>query len=142
MTFSPPRMGIGSYKTIQPGVFELVRFCTDTSYRIPGIASKLLTHFKRNHQWNEIYSYADRRWSVGNMYYKLGFELTTTNPPDYYYVINGKRKHRWAYRKDILKNTLPNYDPTKTEYENMQNHGFYRVWDCGTLKFSMKNANP
>ena len=41
-----------------------------------------------------------------------------------------------------LKNTLPLYDPSLTEYQNMQNAGFWRVWDCGTLKFTMFNIPP
>ncbi len=141
MTFSAPRVAVGGKRKDgdRTGIWELSRFCTDVNYRIPGIASKLLTHFKRNHEWKEIYSFADMRWSVGNMYYKLGFDLVATNPPAYFYVVNGKRKHRWNYRKDIIKNTLPNYDATLTEYQNMQNHGYWRVWDCGSLKFSMKN---
>lgn len=142
MTFSPPRVALGQKnKGDKEGVWELSRFCTDVNFRIPGIASKLLTHFKRNHEWTEIYSYADKRWSVGNMYHQLGFTLTADNPPDYFYVIGGQRKHRWNYRKDILKNTLPNYDPSLTEYQNMENHGYWRVWDCGTLKFSMINRS-
>lgn len=139
MTFSVPRTGIGVHKNKQTNTFELVRFCTEVSYRIPGIASRLLEHFKRNHEWTEIYSYADKRWSKGNMYYQLGFNLVVDNPPDYFYIVNGVRKHRWNYRKDMLKNSLINYDPSLTEYQNMTNHGFYRVWDCGTLKFSIKN---
>jgi hypothetical protein len=141
MTFTAPRVALGQKDKTKclAGVWELSRFCTDIRYRIPGIASKLLTHFKRNHIWTEIYSYADKRWSVGNMYRQLGFDLVADNPPDYFYVIGGVRKHRWNYRKDILKNTLPNYDPTLTEYQNMVNHGFWRVWDCGTLKFSVSN---
>lgn len=140
MTFATPRIALGAKcNKDQTGMWELSRFCTDTNFRIPGIASKLLTHFTRNHHWKEIYSYADKRWSVGNMYHQLGFTLVADNPPDYFYVVNGVRKHRWNYRKDILKNTLPNYDPTLTEYQNMVNHGFWRVWDCGTLKFSMVN---
>lgn len=143
MTFTSPRVALGQKNktTDRAGVWELSRFCTDVKYRIPGIASKLLKHFQRNHTWKEIYSYADKRWSVGNMYRQLGFELVADNPPDYFYVVGGKRKHRWNYRKDILKNTLPNYDPSLTEYQNMVNHGFYRVWDCGTLKFSMTDVN-
>lgn len=139
MTFSVPRTGIGVHKNKKPNTFELVRFCTDVNYRIPGIASRLLKHFQKTHKWSEIYSYADKRWSVGNMYEKLGFSLTNDNPPDYFYVINGVRKHRWNYRKDILKNTLPNYDASLTEYQNMVNHGYYRVWDCGTLKYTIIN---
>lgn len=140
MTFSNPRVGIGQHKVKKPTVFELVRFCTDVRYRIPGIASKLLTHFKQNHQWTEIYSYADKRWSVGNMYTQIGFTLSADNPPGYFYVVDGLRKHRWSYRKDAIKQKLPNYDPSKTEYENMVAHGFWRVWDCGTLRFTLKNA--
>ncbi len=139
MTFSQPRAGIGVHKNKKENMFELVRFATNINYRIPGIASKLLTHFKKNHEWAEIYSYADMRWSIGNLYYKLEFQLVKTNPPDYFYIIDGKRKHRWNYRKDILKKTLPSYNPNLTEYQNMVNHGYYRVWDCGTLKFSMTN---
>lgn len=143
MTFTSPRISVGARGTTREGVWELSRFCTDVNYRIPGIASKLLTHFKRNHTWTEIYSFADKRWSVGNMYHQLGFALVADNPPAYFYVIGGQRKHRWNYRKDVLKNTLPNYDPSLTEYQNMENHGFWRVWDCGTLKFSMVNeARP
>lgn len=143
MTFSVPRISVGALKKDRSGyggIWELSRFCTDTNYRIPGIASKLLTHFKRNNEWTEIYSFADRRWSVGNMYHQLGFELVIKNPPAYFYVVDGIRKHRWNYRKDVLKNTLPKYDPSLTEDMNMINHGYWRVWDCGTIKFSMKNV--
>jgi len=136
MTFSRPRVALGQRKA-QPGYWELSRFCTDIRYRIPGVASKLLEHFKRNHEWVRIYSYADKRWSVGNMYTQLGFTLTVDNPPDYTYVVDGRRRHRWNYRKDVIKHTLENYDPALTEYQNMENHGFWRIWDCGTLRYDL-----
>lgn len=141
MTFTSPRVALGQRDKTKDnaGVWELSRFCTDVNYRIPGIASRLLKHFQHNHEWNEIYSYADKRWSVGNMYHQLGFELVADNPPDYFYVVDGVRKHRWNYRKDILKGTLPNYNASLTEYQNMVNHGYWRVWDCGTLKFSIRH---
>ncbi|MCK9369661.1 hypothetical protein M0R04_07115 [Candidatus Dojkabacteria bacterium] len=141
MTFTSPRVALGQKDKTKSkeGIWELSRFCTDITYRIPGIASKLLKHFQRNNEWKEIYSFADMRWSVGNMYQQLGFDLKTTNPPAYFYVVDGKRKHRWNYRKDIIKNTLPNYDASLTEYQNMQNNGYWRVWDCGTTKWVMMN---
>ena len=138
MTFAVPRVALGQKnRSNLSGVWELSRFCTDVNYRIPGIASKLLTHFKRNHEWREIYSYADKRWSVGNMYHQLGFNLVADNPPDYFYVVDGTRKHRWSFRKDVLKTLLPKYNPDLTEYQNMEAHGYWRVWGCGTLKFSI-----
>jgi hypothetical protein len=141
MTFSKPRVALGQkgLNSSTSTKWELSRFVTNTDYRIPGIASKLLKHFERNNTWTEIYSYADKRWSTGNMYIQLNFTLVADNPPDYFYVINGARKHRWNYRKDILKHKLANYNPLLTEYQNMVNHGYYRVWDCGTLKFTKIN---
>ena len=134
MTFTKPRVGIGR-KNAGTGVWELSRFATTSQYRIPGIASKLLKYFQRHNDWSTIVSYADRRWSTGKLYYTLGFALGAKNPPSYHYIINGKRKHRWGYRKDILKDKFPEYDSGLTEYQNMQNAGYWRVWDCGTLRF-------
>jgi len=144
MTFCKPRVALGyknSDRSTYDSVWELSRFATVTNYRIPGIASKLLMHFKRNTKWTKIISYADNRWSTGNLYYQLGFVLEATNPPDYFYIIDGVRKHRWNYRKDILRTSLANFNSKLTEYQNMVNHGFYRIWDCGTMRFVLNN-NP
>lgn len=119
-------------------MYELARFATLSKSHVVGAASKLFKYFTRNYDWTNVYSYADRRWSEGNMYYALGFELTRTNPMNYHYVIDGKRKHRWAFRKDALREKYPNqYNSEKTEYENMLSMGYDRVWDCGTLKFEI-----
>lgn len=142
MTFGKPRVLLG-YNTKKSNtefiIWELSRFATNTKYRIPGIASKLLEYFKKHNEWNRIISYADKRWSTGNLYNVLGFTMEKSNKPDYFYVIDGKRKHRWNYRKDILKRTLPNYDPMLTEYQNMTNAGHWRIWDCGTYRFILDN---
>ncbi len=52
--------------------FELLRFCNKKYENIIGGASKLFFHFLKDHEEiNEIISYADRRWSIGNLYQKL-----------------------------------------------------------------------
>lgn len=131
MTFSKPRIAVGK----QESGIELVRFTTKTGYHVIGIASKLLKTFERLHLNQMIYSFADRRWSVGNLYEKIGFQCETINPPDYFYIVDGIRKHRWNYRKDVLKNTLPQYNPNITEYKNMQQAGYDRIWGCGTIRY-------
>lgn len=135
MTFSKPRVAVGAKTNNQVGVYELSRFAT-SSERVIGAASKLLTAFERQFNPVQVYSFADRRWSTGNLYFKLGFELTATNKPSYHYVINNTRKHRWAYRRDVISKTLPNFNSQLTEHQNMINHGYHFVWDAGTLKFS------
>ena len=114
-------------------VWDLTRFCTNYSYHIPGAASKLLTYFKRNYEWEEIYSYADRRWSVGNLYYKLGFTLKRTSRPNYWYTKGHSRLYRFEYRKK--------YDDPKGIPEQIMRakEGYYRIWGCGTLKFVLYN---
>lgn len=139
MTFALPRILMN--KRSQPsGTYELTRFATNINVRCVGISGKLLTHFKRNYSWASVYSYADKRWSRGNMYTALGFSLTANNPPDYSYIVDGVRKHRWGFRKDIIREKYPNiYNIAKTEYEMMLMVGYDKIWDCGTLKFTITN---
>lgn len=140
MTFVKPRVLLGFKNKNYDGIFELARYVSDNNYLTPGMASKLLAYFKNNYNWKEIFSYADLRWSDGDIYFKLGFKLDSIVMQNYHYIINGKIKHRWGYRKDKLKELfVEKYDPSLTEYKNMINFGYDRVWDCGNLKFIMKN---
>lgn len=139
MTFSKGNISKGHIQ--KDNIYELSRFCNLCFYKIPGAASKLLNFFKHNYTWNEIFSYADRRWSNGNLYYKLGFELNSIIKPNYWYMNKQnilKRIHRFSYRKSILKN-MKNYDENLTEQEIMKKEGFIWIYDCGNLKFIMKN---
>lgn len=135
MTFCHPKLSRG-YKHSNKQVWELSRFCTKIGYRISGVASRLLKYFKNNYVWKEIFSYADRRWSEGNIYYKLGFELEKVTDPNYFYSKDGiHRIHRFALRK-------PNNLPENISEQNINRlNGFYRIWDCGNLKFKIINTN-
>lgn len=134
MTFCKPRVFMN--RNPKDGEIELSRFSTKKEYRIVGIASKLLSHFKKNNEYNQIISYSDRRWSEGNLYYKLGFKLSNTSRPGYFYIVNNERIYRWNFRKDLIAKKFPeSFDPNLTEYQNMLKLGIDRVWDCGTLKF-------
>jgi hypothetical protein len=35
------------------------------------------------------------------------------------------------YQKHKLEKLLPIFDPLLTEWQNMQNNGYDRIWDCG-----------
>jgi hypothetical protein len=66
MTFGKPRFN-KNYE------YELIRYAT--SKHVIGGAGKLLKYFERNYKPKSIITYADRRFSQGNMYSKLGFTL-------------------------------------------------------------------
>ena len=48
-----------------------------------------------------------------------------------------KREHRFAYRKSELPKKLQTYDENLSEWENMKNNNYDRIWDCGSIKFKM-----
>jgi len=132
MTFSHGNISKGSRSI--PEVWELNRFCSNSNYIINGAASKLLEYFKRNYSWRIIFSYADRRWSDGNLYYRLGFELNKETAPNYWYIKGLERIHRFNLRKN---NTDPKDIP---EWILRYKEGYSRIWDCGSLKFILKNS--
>jgi G:T-mismatch repair DNA endonuclease (very short patch repair protein) len=138
MTFSKRRIALGG-KHVEND-YELSRFCTLFNFNVIGIAGKLLSYFEKTYNPNKIISYADRRWSAGNLYIRLGFTLHHISSPNYWYLINNYRTrvHRFGYRKNILKDKLSTFDPNLTEWQNMQANGFDRIWDCGNLVFIKK----
>ena len=114
--------------------YELLRFCNKINISIVGGASKLLTYFERNYNPKSIISYANRRWSQGNLYDKLGFDFKYNTLPNYFYFKNGKPEvleSRIKYQKHKLKNILDTFDSSLTESENMYNNDFRKIYDCG-----------
>ena len=67
------------------------------------------------------------------MYQKLGFNLVHNSDPNYYYIIDGVRKHRFNFRKDKL--IREGFDENKTEIQIMNERGYYRIFDCGMQKW-------
>jgi hypothetical protein len=136
MTFGKNRLALGNNKTMI-GEYEMYRYAT--SKTIVGGASKLLSYFIKTYKPTKIISYADRRWSEGNLYEKLGFIKKSNGVPNYWYFKPGyfNRYHRFNFRKDQLQKKLEVFDPMLTEWENMQNNGWDRIWDCGNLKYEL-----
>lgn len=128
MTFSSPRFN----KNIE---WELVRFCSRIGYHVVGAAGKLLACFERQYRPKNLISYADRRWSMGNLYKELGFNLDRESPPNYWYFKRGNLESRVKYQKHKLKNLLEKYDESKSEVQNMKDNGYDRIFDCGNLVF-------
>lgn len=116
--------------------YELVRYCSLLNTTVIGGASKLLNYFEKVYKPTSIGSYSDRRWNTGNLYIKLGFELTSISPPNYRYIKNNKSFSRHTFMKHKLKGLFPSiYSEEKTEKEIMQEAGYLRVYDCGNMVF-------
>jgi hypothetical protein len=117
----------------EEGEFELLRFCNKLNTNVIGGASRLFSYFIKNYSFTEITTYADRSHSNGNLYKQLGFDFVGKTKPNYYYIINNKRKYRFGFRKDIL--VKEGFDPNKTECEIMLDRGIYKIFNSGNLKY-------
>lgn len=129
MTFSKGRILMGG----KSNEWELTRFCNKINTNVVGAAGKLFNYFVKNYNPTKIVSYSDIRLFNGNMYKNLGFERISQSKPNYWYVINGIRYHRFNFRKSVL--VKEGFDKTKTEKEIMFERKIYRIYDCGHIRW-------
>ena len=120
-------------KSNQPNLWDLTRFCNN-GCKVIGAAGKLFAYFIKTYNPEKVISFADARWSQGDVYYKIGFKMEHFINPDYWYVKNGVRYHKAGFAKSKLQNK--GIDVTrKTEREIMREQGFLRIYDCGKYRF-------
>ena len=67
---------------------ELIRFASLNGHSVVGGLGKLLTAFIREHQPDDIMTYADRDWSNGESYEKLGFRKIENTLPQPFWIKN------------------------------------------------------
>lgn len=129
MTFSKGRVIMGG----KSNEWELNRFCNLINTKVVGSSSKLLKYFISKYKPEKIVSYSDIRIFDGNMYKTLGFDNISQSRPNYWYVMNDMRYHRFRYRKSIL--VKEGFDKNKTEKQIMFDRGIYRIYDCGNIRW-------
>jgi len=104
---------------------ELVRFCSKSNTTIVGGASKLLKYYINNYS-DKIHTFSDVMYSNGELYENIGFVKEYDLRPDYYYVVDGKRKHKFNFRG-------------KNEKIRMLENKIYKIYDAGKVKYKYKN---
>lgn len=131
MTFGKPRFeqDIADY--------ELLRFATEKKHTIVGGASKLLTYFEKLTNSPSILSYANKRWSDGNLYEALGFMyLRDTNPSAFFFlgsIANPKLIHWRTYKKERIVELCPDYNSELSIETNLFNNKYRKIYDCGHM---------
>lgn len=134
MTFGSPRLSLGHKEKKYD--YELIRFCSKLNTSVIGAAGKLFSYFLKAYDPASVISYCDRRWSIGNMYEKIGFKFDHASQPNYFYVEGNNRKNRFRYRKTLLVGM--GYDKNKSEKEITEELGIPRIYDCGTFVYIWK----
>ena len=122
----------------------LIRSSNDCDYIIQGMTSKMFKYFLRHYNCKEVKTFLDRRWEYKpehNVYIKCGFKIDSYLGPDYRYTNgHGERYHKFGFRKKILHNKY-GFPLTMTEREMTEKLGYYKIWDCGLIRYIYKNPS-
>jgi hypothetical protein len=117
--------------------WELSRYATN--YNVVGGFNKLFNYARKIIDFKKIITFADLRWSDlnNNIYEKTGWTKEYITKPNYFYINNNnyQRTHRFNMRKSALKDKLNSFDEKLTEVENCDINGYYRLFDCGNIKY-------
>lgn len=120
----------------EEGVYELARYATDGI--ISGGFTKLLKAFQREYSPVRIVSFSDNGVSDGGVYEQAGFVATAELPPDYSYWTNGRKYHKFNYRKNRFRRDASlKYEEGLTERELADLNNLYRVYDAGKTRWEL-----
>lgn len=137
MTFSKMRSTMGTGNEDLSNCYELTRFCNLKYTNVVGAASKLFKHFVAQVNVDRVRSFSDKAHTKGTLYATLGFAKLHENDPSYRWVdpMTDESYSRVSAQKRHLKKLLNDdtIDLSKTEVQIMEQHGYVRVYDCGTV---------
>lgn len=115
-------------------LLNLKRYASSCNVR--GGFSKLLHMVEDVYNYRGIYTFSDNGVSDGSLYRENGFSLDKVIKPDYSYVVEGVRKHKFNYRLErFRKDPDLYYEEGLTEKELALANRLVRVWDAGKLRW-------
>ncbi len=118
--------------------WEILRSVSKINTSVIGGFSKTLKFFENHQKPKSIISFCDLRFFDGKSYFANNFKLERISNPSYYYFRNSNELYnRFKFQKKKLKK-LKSFDENKTEWENMLENGWNRIWDCGNFLFIKK----
>jgi hypothetical protein len=87
----------------------------------------------------KVISWSDNRYSQGEVYRRLGFRAAQELRPDYSYCKSGDNPLRIS--KQAMKKTPAERLTNKTEHELRLEQGWFRIWDCGKIRWVLDIPN-
>jgi hypothetical protein len=117
---------------------NLLRFASSTA--VPGGFTKLLKNvLVKNPLCEEIVTFSDHTVSDGDLYRQHGFRNDGDLPPDYMYIVNSERKHKFGYRLKRFKNDSQlKYVEGLSESELAILNNLPRIWDAGKTRWVLE----
>ena len=114
--------------------FELLRFANKCHHTVVGGLDKLIQHFITNHQPDDLMTYADRDWSDGRGYRKIGFVGSEITDPQYFWLEVSTQTRHYPHRLPLQIPEQYHLNGAEVALFLNQN-GFRKVWNNGNIKF-------
>ena len=116
---------------------ELVRFASANGITVVGGLSKLIKHFCKQVQVNDIMSYADKDWSLGKGYEKLNFIKTAETDPISFYLEKQTLKRYAIHRlPKTLMHSFKNQNSLNLD-DYLKELNYIKVFNTGNLKYHL-----
>lgn len=112
--------------------WEIARVASKFDVVVVGGLSRLVAQAKayvKSRDGDSLWTFADRRYSLGTGYVKAGFLSEGASAPGFWYVNGSERVHRYTLRKS------KDCPETMTNDEYRESQGWVKLWDCGQLRF-------
>ncbi|MBB6501718.1 hypothetical protein [Pedobacter cryoconitis] len=114
---------------------ELIRFATADGFTVQGGLSKLLQHFIKTLQPDDVMTYADLDWSYGKGYTKLGFELVAQTPPAEIWLDTQKMIRYFPHRLPPELNLIVAELSAAERVGYLNSAHYFSVFNMGNLKY-------
>ena len=140
MTFGKPRFIVGFE-------YEVLRLAFKNGVAVVGGAEKLFSYFIEKTKANTVISYVDISKFTGEVYNRLGFEISKREPitqPNYVWIKPGGTRPSVLSRYKTTKEKLVQAGLDRfgnTEDEIMENLGYYKLYNCGNIRYEWRKQN-
>lgn len=115
--------------------YELIRFASLIGFTVTGGFSKLLKHFINLVKPDDLMSYADKDWSLGNAYDLSGFKLVEKSPAVAIWLNRTTLKRSFTHRlPTALQAGMKEMNKEQQEQYLLEND-YLPVFNTGNLKY-------
>lgn len=117
--------------------YYLNRFGSVGFIKIKNALKLIFNKFINEYNPNKITALLDRNYYSGMELNDINMAFIENTEPMCKYITGNYSilESQYNLTKQKMKSLLENYDPKLTNWENLKNNGFDRIWDCGTSKW-------
>lgn len=116
------------------GTLNIIRYAT--SKNVVGGFTKLLKNAEILYRPDRFVTFSDNCVSDGGLYLNNGFIVDKEIAPDYRYVVNNIRQHKFGYRlKRFRDDPSLMWQENLTEKELADLNNLPRIWDAGKIRW-------